>query len=267
MNSNQNEYLGWAIVAFVDILGISAALSQSWGPEPDTALQRFLRVKNAYPGVKSNPKTMFKISDPERGETVETMHSQVRTLSDSVVILSALPPSTNEITVESFNIRVFDVFVCLGHIWQTAINEGFTIRGAVEIGQIYWNDEDFTGQGLIKTYNLESKVAESSRIILGPDLLTNLVNASKADPRIDTPLNALVKSSDGLLMLNPNFLLKPKNRDQLIDIQCKSGQFSLKYTELIEKLENGGEKPRMDEIEECIKTLNVDKCLTKKTKK
>ena len=77
----------------------------------------------------------------------------------------------------------------------------YTLRGAIELGDIYWNEFDTIGPAFLDVYELESKVAKQSRVIVGPVLLDCLCNRM-FDDWMEWPSSHLfARSEDNLIRL------------------------------------------------------------------
>jgi hypothetical protein len=172
---NPEKFIGPSVVSYLDILGMSAALIQDWGAHETSALHKLLRIKSSLP--KDDPKTQISLIlvDRETERDLEQYLTITRTLSDSVVTMAALP---NECEWESFYLRVYSVLFSIRLIWQQAIREGFTLRGVIELGEMFWNESEFTGPALVKAYQLEKGHVDTSRVIVGPALLSSLLKAA-----------------------------------------------------------------------------------------
>src|ERR1019366_3283485 len=87
--------------------------------------------------------------------------------------------------------------------WATAIREGYTIRGAIELGQIYWSGSETIGPPFAASYWLESNIARTSRVIFGPLFLQNVLECMN-DDWSDWPASEwLSVSDDNLIEMSP----------------------------------------------------------------
>jgi hypothetical protein len=156
------EYNGYGVIAFLDILGFSNAVWCEW----PSALSRLLNIKDAD-GIKTKGIT-FAVERPQ--SACSFFIPTIRTFSDSFILLAPwqqkLPPLEQIAAFMSIaaNIRFF---------WKAAVKEGFVVRGVIEVGNIYWSESDVIGPAAASAIHLEKK-ADSARIILGPKLLLAL---------------------------------------------------------------------------------------------
>ena len=130
----------------------------------------------------------------------------------------------------------------LSYVWSTFIKNGYTVRGSIEFGDIYWDERDIIGPAFINAYHLESEVSRISRIVVSSNLnkvLTDLVRKHKS-PLIDHLLQNFRKDIDGYIIVDPQILYRSdQERGFLIDSLKKmrdaapSGIVKEKYTPLI----------------------------------
>ncbi len=96
----------------------------------------------------------------------------------------------------------------VSEVWTTAIKYGYTIRGAIEFGEIYWNENELIGPAFNNAYRLESEVSRISRVIVSSRLnrvLRNLANDHRSDIT-DHLIANFRKDVDGYVVVNPYIL-------------------------------------------------------------
>ena len=163
-------------------------------------------------------------------------------------------------------------------IWREAIKEGFTIRGGLELDDIFWNSSDIIGPAFINAFRLEKDLADTSRIIIGERLLATILyfwkNAHHFEFYIDVEdaiLTMLMKSSGKYVSLKPSYMLKRKDvsaqniieKVRILQDSCRIGDHKRKYEELISVLSNPEKhsKPNKQDL------LNYQSILTSYKKK
>lgn len=104
--------------------------------------------------------------------------------------------------------HLWPVVIAVQQLWSCAVEEGFTVRGAIELGQIYWTPEDTIGPALVDASSLENKCANWSRVIVGPSLLRAIAPIPLTYPH--TNRSFLNVSEDGLIEINPRGLSVPQ---------------------------------------------------------
>lgn len=233
---NPEKFLGPALVAYLDILGMSRALQTDWGAHSTSALHRLLRIKNTMPRDDEKSQITVAVYDADSDKDVERYLSVTRTLSDSIVTMMALP---NECDLEGLFLRIYGLLFTVRIIWQHTLKEGFTVRGAIEFGDMFWNEVDFTGPGLAHAYELE-KLAETSRVLVGPRLLEKIVDiAGRGFPLThpSNPNNAFAVSKDRKVIVDPHFVVGDHLLSSLKALQASAGDAKMKYDEVIQILE------------------------------
>jgi hypothetical protein len=104
--------------------------------------------------------------------------------------------------------HLWPVVIAVQQLWSRAVEEGFTVRGAIELGQIYWTPEDTIGPALVDASSLENKCANWSRVIVGPSLLRAIAPIPLTYPH--TNRSFLNVSEDGLIEINLRGLSVPQ---------------------------------------------------------
>lgn len=196
------SYEGTAIVCFLDILGFSKYIENTWKVEGNHPLQTILNLKNIVKSKAFSNGFIYEVHNGEETKVTKFL-SNVKTISDSVIIL--VPINTEDEPEEIFN-----TLMGMSHIiidfWSEVIKIGFSIRGGIEYGDVYWNEDEIIGPAFIKAYNLESKYASTSRVICGDqytDFLFKLL--SKTDLGI-----SCLKYCDSLLSYYMKDIVKDK---------------------------------------------------------
>lgn len=250
IRGNPSRFLGPALVAFLDILGMSRAILENWGADTDSALHRLLRIKTSIPRDDEKTQITLCICDPMTNKEFERYLSITRTLSDSMVTMLALP---SKCRWQEFFMRVHSVLLSVRLIWQQSLREGFTIRGAVEFGEMFWDETEFTGPGLIRAHELESQRAITSRVLLGPALASKIVEFTpKGIPfsHPSSPINSFVISTDERIIIDPHFLVGQELLHLLKQLRQNAGEAKCKYDEIIEILTNPKENARRPTLAE-----------------
>ena len=130
----------------------------------------------------------------------------------------------------------------IAYIWSTFISEGYTIRGAIDYGDIYWDTNELIGPAFINAYRLESEVAKSSRVIVSSDLNCELKNIFVNFESVLTEhlIKRFRKDVDGYIIIAPSLLhdTEEKKTQLIKDLQImknkvNSGIIKEKYTALL----------------------------------
>lgn len=220
-------FYGYGIVAFIDLLGFSSEVQKRWSDDQKSPLAKLLRIKNA--ALRADTRILATAQDNPANKRV-TM-PRIHTVSDSLVISVAFDNPFNHSDLGAA-LMVALTRACL--IWRSALVEGFTVRGAIEFGPIYWSPTETIGPAFQDAYVLESEVADWSRIIIGPSL-SALVDMLRPpgyphDPRVNmrsSPIDDLIEINPvGIFLQNFQPLIPP------------TGEIRKKYDPLLLHLTN-----------------------------
>ena len=226
---NPPIFEGHAIIAFVDLLGFSDRVKADWTKPGNPPLQKLLRIKETAAAARQTTLAVDPQTPGFAPGTHPAFRARIHTVSDSLIVCAALPPLRT--SGDDFMYRLWPVVIAVQHLWGRAVQEGFTVRGGVELGQIYWTAEDTIGPALVDAYSLENKCANWSRVIVGPALLRFIAQIPLAYPYKNRSF--LDVSKDDLIEINPAGLSLPK----LEAIAVAAGEkFSKKYQPLLATL-------------------------------
>lgn len=238
---NPEEFFGFAIVAFVDLLGFSRSVRDHWNLDDQSSLAKLLRIKDSVQGWQ---RTKFIVSEPiTPPKPLALFQSRIHTVSDSIVLTHAIDVSP---TYGDLWMSLGAVFGGLGYIWERAVQEGYTIRGAVELGPIYWNPTETIGPAFLDVYSYECQMAQWSRILVGPALLDALPQFRH---HVDPPHNSLSVSQDALIEIAPSRFQSETAIASLKQIEVRAGSAHRhKYQPLISQLVKGPRRVIPDDI-------------------
>lgn len=233
---NPKTFKGWALVAFIDLLGFSAEVAKSWNDPNNSPLDRLLRIKEAAADIPNAGTAFHAPGTPLFDPKVHK--ARVHTVSDSIVVSYALPSAgdlhhvTKAMTVVSQGVQM---------AWAAAIREGYTLRGAIDLGEIYWTESETIGPAFNSSYHLESKIAKTSRVILGPVFLENLLSRINDDWPSWPSSEWYSVSYDNLIEISLLHLLehRKENLDGLGKIKDKAGAHASRYDHALGVLRTG----------------------------
>jgi hypothetical protein len=131
----------------------------------------------------------------------------------------------------------------ISDIWTRAIEFGFTVRGAADIGQIFWDTKEIIGPSFLHVYKLEQTQAKTTRILISSTLNKTLAEyfGKGSTPWDENVLKMLRKDIDGYIIFNPHSLYSNQDRKDLIaklqNMQNRAnGLEKEKYTPLLATL-------------------------------
>ena len=229
------KFKGKGYVCFIDVLGFSNDILKNWHNSECDPLEKILSIKDKMP-------IFDETTDDEENDSYRQYVCRVNTVSDSVTICFGYDEN---IIVGDMVLGLEAIISSIAYIWSTFICEGYTIRGAIDFGDIYWDTNELIGPAFINAYRLESEVAKNSRVIVSSALNHELKNLFLNYESVLTEhlVKSFRKDIDGYLIIDPSRLYDTENqRLQLInDLEfmrdkVKTGIIREKYTPLISML-------------------------------
>ena len=156
---SSRRFLGQGYVCFLDVLGFSNDVLANWGTGQSNPLEKMLAIKREMPGFES-------VEDDGTSASFRQYVCRVNTLSDSVTICFGY---SNKIITGDLVLGLEAILGNVAHVWSTFILNGYTIRGAIDFGDIYWDEGELIGPAFIKAHRLESQVAKNSRVVVSSE--------------------------------------------------------------------------------------------------
>ena len=208
---NIKSFNGVGYVCFIDVLGFSNDILRNWRNQSSNPLKKILSIKNRMPGFNQ-------IDEADDSTTHRTYACRVNTVSDCVTICFGF---NDKIIIGDLALGLEVILSNLLHIWTTFIHNGYTIRGAIDFGDIYWDENELIGPAFINAYRLESEVAKVSRVVLSSNLnkvLKDLIN-TKRSTMIDHLMRKFRKDIDGYIIVDPKILYRSDNEQRVL-IEC-----------------------------------------------
>ena len=233
-----------AIVAFVDLLGFSSELANNWEDNSDDFVHRIMRIKSFAElcKINGNPHDFYDYDEETLLDSSE--YPELITFSDSFIFIKEIDETSPQTKITS----VLSVMGSILELWRYAIEEGFTLRGAIDYGEFFYGQNDILGPAFISTYRMESKVAKISRIICSSQI-ANIIDSNIKDSAkrfTDYAQLYFKKDIDNQLILNPCIafnLLNHKNLDEAKErvekmrLRATDHDARNKYHDLIERLD------------------------------
>jgi hypothetical protein len=176
------------IVAFVDILGFRAHVSSIFNDQkPNFALYATLRrVLSLVRGHAISASDSFVGRPTARGSA----------FSDCIAISDE--PSEIGSTNVAWRVALLSAWL---------LGDGILCRGGIAIGRTLHDETTILGEGLVRAYELESRIAIYPRVVLSEEV-ASLATCWQ-------PLARIHRDADGLAFLDPFYMLKktPKRED------------------------------------------------------
>lgn len=239
---NVPSHNGKALVAFLDILGFSSEILTGWDDDP-SPLEKILSLKKGIPTLNADDIANMEANHDKKHRVYPC---RVQTISDSIIISFGFEnnPLPQDLT---FGSAAF--LYTVSTVWQKAIFNGYSLRGAIDFGNVFWNSTEIIGPAIINAIRAETAQAKTSRIVLTSDAnkFLSFLNTPKGTTLHDEEvLKYLKKDIDGQIIVNPHNLYKipsewPQNRKKIIDFLSEmqgkaAGTTKEKYSPLISML-------------------------------
>jgi len=159
-----------AIVTFLDILGFRDLVANDSPEEVDRKLNALERITGP----------VYITDDPHDRQ----LEPSVFWFSDSVVRVRHLETEAN---IEAPTGLLFHELLDMVYAQGELIKEGILLRGGVTYGEVVSSSSRVFGPGVIKAYEVESKLALYPRVALAPELLKELRRNPLLKSEMHTP--------------------------------------------------------------------------------
>ncbi len=190
-----------SVVGFIDILGYSDLVKSARSHEESQAqlarLHKALRASREHVDPNQVDDLLLKLADKD--------FYAFRAFTDNIVIGQPIR--------DDGEIELGRVFFDLSYFQMKMTMEGFFVRGAIAVGDLFMDDITVFGDGLIEAYEAETTLARDPRIVLAPSAqravnrhLTYYGGGSHAPQN-----HALLKDSDGQYFVHYLDTLIPEN--------------------------------------------------------
>lgn len=228
-----------ALVAFIDLLGFKDEIINKWDNEEESPLFRLMKFKNFVSLAKEKGKTHDFYEDDDGIKLLAKIsYPDIITFSDSFIFILPI----DNFGADNILCSILSISSSIAELWRQCINGGFTIRGGVDFGEIFYNDKDLVGPSLIESYKLESKIAMISRVVYSNEALKLISNnLVKANPKIqDYFKRYLTKDIDERIILNLIVAYGYKNSEEIQEgvEKLKNMRDNVNKTELKAKYNN-----------------------------
>lgn len=181
-----------SVVAFIDILGYKGQVKKAFEEKKGEALLRKLR--------KAFDETYDHIKD-EADKILPQLASKklswiVKGFTDNIVIGYPIKDDAEP--------EMGTMFSILSYFQLMMIIQGFFIRGGIDVGELYMDDEIIFGNGLLEAYEVEQNLASDPRIVLSKIALkyTKIHISYYARPEAAPQIELLLKDRDGQVFIN-----------------------------------------------------------------
>ena len=162
-------------MAYIDVLGLSDALRSQQGSK------RYAEAVDSIltPIVRSRDEPWLVLNHVLTGEEVEvdlslpvTNGSRITTVSDAILISVPFGP---KLSAQDRMRRIFDCLHAVRGVQRSLLVLGLRTRGGISIGGLIHKSHLVVGDGLVRSYMLESKTAIFPRVVIDRDIIRILV--------------------------------------------------------------------------------------------
>ena len=235
---SSRRFKGQGYVCFLDVLGFSNDVLANWGTGQSDPIGKLLAIKREMPGFES-------VEDDGASESARQYVCRVSMISDTVTICFGY---SDKIIIGDLVLGLEAILANVAYVWSTFILNGYTIRGGIDFGDIYWDEGELIGPALINAYRLESQVAKNSRVIVSSQLnriFADLVGKHRGT-LVDHLFRNFRRDVDGYVIVDPGILYKSDDeRESLMKALRRMrdalprGSIREKYTPLIAMMGEG----------------------------
>jgi hypothetical protein len=166
-------------VAFVDILGFRNLVQKVAKGDLDAA------------GLKDLLQIVHERPNPSVRELKEGADFRAQSISDAVALSSALIPEGLDY-----------LFYTVGQLATELLQSGIFIRGAITKGKLYHDERMVFGEGLVRAYDIESRIARFPRVVITRDVALDVARFKKVGPWSTHFRSTLKQADDGPMYLN-----------------------------------------------------------------
>ncbi len=190
------------LVAFIDILGqkgafqgINSVPAEGEGDlkekldEAHEQTVHFVEVfresfNNLFNGISKETESKMKVPNTFKKQFDEMRKVTLKHKRFSDCILAFVPLQTDKYHINAVN-GVHAVITSCGAMLLLSLSGEKAFRAGIEVGiGTELENGEVYGPALFKAYNLESKIAQYPRIVIGPELINYLINLSKKNPQM-----------------------------------------------------------------------------------
>jgi hypothetical protein len=191
----ESKYTGEALVIYMDLLGFSKAVNETW---PNTIKTLELIIEAL---ISDDAGCIASVNDD-----YTIFKQKAIAISDSIFVFQKIE---NENPINS--IVTIDHLITICYLtWRLCIDKGFTVRGGIAYGDIHWNEKlnHLQGPAIVSVAKLEQQ-ANCSRILCSEQFIKFYAELHKQFGTISKkiiPLSNLLINFDGKIALNPQLL-------------------------------------------------------------
>ncbi len=242
---NIEKFKGQGLVAFIDILGFAKEIETKWDVIVDNPLDKLLELKQNLPILTDEDQKATNVNTSLRSYVC-----RVQSISDSIVVSFGF---NDNVIYGDVILGTLAFFETISAIWRNSLEVGFTVRGSVDWGAIYWDEKEIIGPAFVNAYKLESTYAKTSRIVISSVFNRHLKKIYEQQTTFwnEQILKILRKDIDGYLITNPHTLYSDDDDKKYL-------------VEIIEKMRDKANIANKEKYSPLLAALSLDKYNLKK---
>lgn len=203
-----------ALVGFVDVLGYSNHVKTEWLTDPYKILYRTMFMRSYLELVKERGDPL-QLTDGNEMIIDRITYPNILMFSDSFIFIKE---KEKDITTS-----LLAILGAIMELWSSALAVNFTLRGGIAHGDYFYSEDDIIGPAFIEAYVLESRKANSSRIVISDEIIKHLEKEKEErHPVYEEYLRKWIRQdSDGVHTFDPNILANTIDDGLRVDLITK----------------------------------------------
>lgn len=212
----KKSFFGKSIVGYLDLLGFSNTILKDWNNSERNPLDTILSLKRIITDNGNTAGLVLNLHDQEKSKKIEYV-CNIKTVSDSIIINV---PIEEGMTISDMFFSVIEMINSIFRLWGMCLESGYTVRGGIDFGDIYWDENEIIGPAFINAYLIESNIARTSRIVCSEKFVYLISDICGKIGLMSTMLlEGFIFDVDGVLCLNPHLLYDdPSGKEHFISI-------------------------------------------------
>jgi len=203
INSEGQRELRKSIIAFIDVLGFKDFVrkAKKEGKSQEVFLNFHQAVSAWFNRIDETHNTTFQM--PFIGGKKDPY--KIRIFTDCILIGCPISKSGKSYNFIEGCDEFFDMLSTIYLLQMEMVNQGYFVRGAIAVDELYMDEVIIYGNGAIEAYEAETKQAKYPRIILTKSAKFVLAEINKGfeDQGRDNYINEFVyKDGDGQFFIN-----------------------------------------------------------------
>ncbi|MBD9358075.1 hypothetical protein [Methylomonas albis] len=203
INSAGQRELRKSIIAFIDVLGFKELVRKA--KDEDKSQEVFLNFHQALSSWHKREEEYYetKFKMPFIGGKKDRY--KIRIFTDCILIGCPISKSGRSYNFIEGCDEFFDILSTIYLLQAEMVNQGYFVRGAIAVDELYMDEVIIYGNGAIEAYEAEASKAKYPRIILTKSASSVLAEICKGfeDQQLENYINKFFfKDSDGQLFIS-----------------------------------------------------------------